>query len=499
MKFEKDVFISYAHLDNQPLTAADEGWVSRLHASLSAFLGSRMGRQAEIWRDMKLQGNDIFADEIVAQLPKTAVLVAVLTPRYVNSDWCRKEAGTFCEIALQTAGLVVDNKSRVFKVIKTPVESQDALPSAMKDTLGFEFYTVEHETPLELDSAAYGPEMIPKYNKKVAELAFQIAQLVKKLGAPEPTARPEGAANKPVVYLAECSYDRRDARDAVQTELHVRGYTVLPERGLPREEAEYTAEVTRLLAQCSLSVHLVGNQLGAVPDGPSQKSIVILQNELAAQQSKSTGFPRVIWLPEGSASTDVQQQRFIEALHQDADAQAGADLITADLEALKSAVQSALQRIEAPKPAPSAKPEGAATGSLVYLICDARDRESKATLPLRKHLKSQGIDVEIPPFEGDAATVRQAHLDELARCDAVMVFYGAGDEAWKRTVDEDLRKARGARREKLVPAPFTYLAEPATPDKSDLLDMGDECLVDGLRGFDAANLSSFLRKLKRDS
>ena len=38
----------------------------------------RMGGTAQIWRDNKLQGNDVFADEIVAQFSQTAVLVSVL-------------------------------------------------------------------------------------------------------------------------------------------------------------------------------------------------------------------------------------------------------------------------------------------------------------------------------------------------------------------------------------------------------------------------------------
>jgi dodecin len=33
-KFEKHLFISYAHIDNQPLSAEQQGWVSRFHASL---------------------------------------------------------------------------------------------------------------------------------------------------------------------------------------------------------------------------------------------------------------------------------------------------------------------------------------------------------------------------------------------------------------------------------------------------------------------------------
>ena len=85
MGFDKHLFISYAHLDNEPLTDQQQGWITRFHAALSTLLSMRMGRKAEIWRDSKLRGNDIFADEIVQQFPKTALLVSVLTPRYGRS------------------------------------------------------------------------------------------------------------------------------------------------------------------------------------------------------------------------------------------------------------------------------------------------------------------------------------------------------------------------------------------------------------------------------
>ena len=93
------------------------------------------------------------------------------------------------------------------------------------------------------------------------------------------------------------------------------------------------------------------------------------------------------------------------------------------------------------------------------LICDERDR--KATIPLRKFLKGQGLDVQIPVFEGDAATVRRNNQDLLTRCDAVIVFYGAGDESWKRTVESDLRKMKGYRGDRpLRPATRTWPSRP---------------------------------------
>jgi hypothetical protein len=174
MNFEKHAFISYAHIDNQPLTPEQQGWVSRFHASLEAMLSMRIGRKAEIWRDQKISGNDLFGDEIVAQFPKTAMLVSVLTPRYMESDWCTREVLEFCKAAEQCVGVVLENKSRVIKVIKTPVENENPLPPLVKQTLGYEFYTTVEQAPLELDPA-YGPELGQKYNLKLAKLAWEMA------------------------------------------------------------------------------------------------------------------------------------------------------------------------------------------------------------------------------------------------------------------------------------------------------------------------------------
>src|SRR5678816_2580986 len=163
MNFEQNIFISYAHIDDLPLTPGEKGWISRFHAALKALLSMRIGREAKIWRDEKLQGNDVFSDEIVAQFKQSAVLVSIVSSRYLNSDWCTREAREFCESARERGGLVVDNKSRVFKVIKTPVDEQASLPAPMKDLLGYEFFAVKDGAPLELDPS-YGQEYAQLYN-----------------------------------------------------------------------------------------------------------------------------------------------------------------------------------------------------------------------------------------------------------------------------------------------------------------------------------------------
>jgi hypothetical protein len=489
MDFEHNLFISYAHIDDQPLTPGEKGWITRFHATLNAMLSMRMGRAANIWRDEKLGGNDVFSNEIVARFKRSAALVSIVTSRYLGSEWCMREAREFCQNAQQNGGLMVDNKLRVFKVIKTPVDTQQSLPPPMGDVLGYEFFTFKDGAPLEFDPA-YGQEYAQLYNQNVAKLAWEIAQLIKRL---EASAQPE-TPSKPAVYLAETSYDRRQAKGLVEGELKRLGYTVLPDKPLPMDEGEYVAAVESMLARCALSVHLVGQSYGAVPDGATGKSVGIHQNELAVARCKSGGLKRLIWLPQGTGSEQPLQQAFIDTLHRDAQAQFGADLITGDIEELRAALHATLNKVEQPEPKADAtgSPTTAEPHSkLIYLICDDRDR--KLTVPVRKFCKQLGIEVALPAFEGDASQVRKTNQQLLASCDAVLLFYGAGDEAWKRTIDNDLKKMAGYRGGKPLPAIYTYLAEPRTRDKDDLIDMEEPGLIDGLAGFAEAPLAKFIR------
>jgi hypothetical protein len=496
-RFEKHLFISYAHLDNEPLQPHQPGWITRLHESLKTVLGMRLGKKAEIWRDEKLRGNDIFGQEILDQFPKTALLLSVVSPRYLNSEWCNLEVAKFCDSALQTGGVIVDNKARVFKVIKTPVETQDSLPPAMKKALGYDFFLFQEGAPFELDPA-FGDKFAQDYNLKVVKLAWDIAQLVNKLQSlPEAVEVGETQAPvKPIVYLAECSYDRRQDRERLEADLKLHGYTVLPDRLLPREETEYVAEVTRLLERCALSVHLVGEFYGSVPDGPSLKSMTVLQNELAAAACRSRALRRLIWLPDGTSSGQDAQRKFIEALHGDPEFQFGADLITSDLEAFKTSVHGTLKKLEEPPRQKQAEEMAEDRAHQIYLICDEKDR--KATVPLRKYLKTKGFEVSLPAFEGAAAAVREANQALLTSCDAVILFYGAGDEAWKRTIDSELKKMKGYRAGKPFLASFTYLAAPQTSDKEDLLNMAEPGFIDGLGSFSEAAMEEFLRALGQE-
>jgi hypothetical protein len=491
LRYERHAFISYAHIDNQPLPTEQDGWVTLFHEALEQLLAGRLGGTAKVWRDHKLRGNDVFASEIVGQFLTTAALVSILTPRYLKSEWCTKEIGEFCDAAEKTGGVVVDNKSRVFKVLKLPIDEQPAaLPPALSQVLGYEFYELDaDQTPRELDPA-YGEKSKQDFLRKVAKLAWDIKLLLDRLSADAVSA----GTDKPVVYLAECSRDRREAREMLEGELTRLGYVVLPDAPLPTDEREYVAEVERLLARCRFAIHLIGGTYGLVPDGPSQKSVVVLQNEIAAKATQAAALKRVIWVPEGTQSDQSAQAAFIAALHSDAAMQLGADLVTGDLETLKGAIHAALKKIERPEPERRPAPAAVSTARhRIHLLCDARDR--KEAIALIKHLRD-AAEVSLPIFAGDAAQVREANQSLLMACDAVILYYGAGDEAWKFHQQNELRRIRALRTDDPLPPETVYLSGATSDDKDLLVALGEPTVVDGRNGLPEAALAAALAAVR---
>ena len=51
-----DIFISYAHIDNEALTEEDKGWISQFHKVLDTRVAQLTGEKPRIWRDLKLGG-----------------------------------------------------------------------------------------------------------------------------------------------------------------------------------------------------------------------------------------------------------------------------------------------------------------------------------------------------------------------------------------------------------------------------------------------------------
>jgi len=115
LSFDWDIFISYAHIDNARFTGVEKGWIDHLHERLGICLAQELGRPPKIWRDPEI-GNRTIPGAILIELENTAILLAVISPRYLQSSSCRSELDQFLRLAAENGGLQLDGKHRVFKI-----------------------------------------------------------------------------------------------------------------------------------------------------------------------------------------------------------------------------------------------------------------------------------------------------------------------------------------------------------------------------------------------
>jgi TIR domain len=491
MNFEGDAFISYAHLDNVELIEGRKGWVSNLHRALEVRIAQLLGKQPHIWRDPKLQGNDLFADTLIDRLRRVAALVPVISPRYVKSEWTRKELSEFWQAAQKQGGIRFHDKVRIFKVLKTPIPL-DMHPPELQPFLGYEFFKIDPETGRirELDEV-FGPEAQRDFWLKLDDLAHDICYLLETIEHPERTASSEPAGEG--VFLAETTSDLREQRETLRRDLQQHGYVVFPTRPLPSVASEVKAAVGEDLARCQLSILLIGKNHSSVPEG-GMESLLEIQNELAIERAKKGNFSRLLWIPPGLQVNDERQLKVIEQFRMDPRLLEGADLLETFLEDLRTVIHSRLKRAHAPAQQTSAPPVAHANHARLYVMYDQRDTD--AASPCVEYLFEQNFEVIRPVFEGDEAEIREYHDDNLRTCDGVLIFYGSANECWLRRKLREVQKSPGYGRTKPAPVVGIVLAPPKAAGK-ERFRTHEAMVIPQLDGFSADALGPFVASLQR--
>ena len=466
-----DVFISYAHIDDQALTEGQKGWITQFHRILEVRLGQLLGEKPRIWRDLKIQGNDVFDDKIITAFKDAKVMVSIMSPRYMKSEWCLRELNEFYKSANEDGGIKVGEKARIFKVIKTPIDPRDIpdkLPPILESIIGFEFFDFDSDTGrLSEYDETFGEQARQNYFSRIYDLAYEICDLLKNYHRDDATVLPADESNVDAmtIYLAATASDVQSERDRIRRELVERGHRVLPENHLPLVGPELEEQLRKLLPKCDLSIHMVGNRYGMIPE-EATSSVADLQNQIAAEFSEQNGLERVIWMPRGLVAADDRQIDFIRRINEDEVTQTGAEIIEESLDNLKGYL---LERLK-PNPPEPESPEATPVPSVVtktksiYLICDAQDEEDVESL--EDYLFDQGFEVSLPLFEGDEAAIAQSHRQKLAMCDSALIYYGAGGRSWIEMKVMDLMQAPGFGRNKPFDTKAVLIAPPEDRRKS---------------------------------
>jgi hypothetical protein len=459
---ESDIVISCAPVDNQPFAPDKPGWISEFQRNLEVRLQQLSGETVRVAYHTAPTDTSEMQAPLPPALRRAKAMISVVSPPFVKSFGCRRVVEEFWQAAEHSGGLWIEQRPRIFKVVKTPVPQQEMPPglgALMSQLIEFDFFERDPETGrLREFDERFGPEAHQRYFERVYDLAQEIWRVLSALrseqGASAVAAAP--LRSNRTIYLAHSSSDLGPAVDRIRRELIARGHEVLPDRPLPLVGDELEETVRELLERSHFSIHPIGSMYGVIPEGVDH-SIIEIQNRLAADRAVGKDLRRIIWLPKKLEPQDARQEAFIAALKKTPEFHCGAEIIQDHLESLKDIL---IERL-APRQETEEQTEREPSEQLpprIYLICDKRDEQ--AIEALEDFFFNRGLEVGLPDFEVDEAEAAVTHRQNLLDCDAALVFYGAARHTWVDIKLRNLLKARGYGRPHDIPAQAVYIAPP---------------------------------------
>jgi hypothetical protein len=88
-----DIFVSYAHLDNE--VAEGPAFVTRLVSFIKVEASKKYGSSVSVWWDKDLEAGALWDPALEEQLRDCRILLAIVSPSWVNSKWANKEWDRF--------------------------------------------------------------------------------------------------------------------------------------------------------------------------------------------------------------------------------------------------------------------------------------------------------------------------------------------------------------------------------------------------------------------
>ena len=132
-----DAFLSYAHVDDLPIPESPQagGWISTFYETLASEVRQRLGRtDVALWKDDELAYDQSLTRQLIETVQSAAVLIVMLSPGYIRSEWCGRERQAFMQ-AVRSRG-----DARVFVVAKEWIAPAD-VPAELRDYKRFPFFS----------------------------------------------------------------------------------------------------------------------------------------------------------------------------------------------------------------------------------------------------------------------------------------------------------------------------------------------------------------------
>jgi hypothetical protein len=449
------------------------GWLYNFNRFLNILLTRLSGSNVEI---RAIEEADLDFD---TDYSSRMLLIPVVSPGLLRSAHFNEEIKKFQEKAINKEANNISWQSRVFKVVRYPLQEHYLL-DFLNNSVNYNFYHIDGFT----DEVIHYDDFTGHTSEKtfwlrLYDLAYDIHKVTEKISdAEEEIRRINRDINTPVVYLAEVTEEMAGIRDSIKRELLRNAYKVLPDAPIPNDREHATRMIMRNLHPSILSVHIIGSDFGKNKD--ADFSVVELQNALAADHVKllEEGVEherdhcgRVIWIAPDIGNVSVKQRLFIDKLRSDQQLLHNTELLESGVEEFKSHIMNKLSgHIHRSS---NVGPQADADSKIIYLICD-KDGLGDC-LEIKRYLEGDGHRVLLSDFDGPINEIRNKHNYYLRICDATIIYGRNKGEDWVRSKYKDLLKSLGLGRSKPI-SPQAILVQD-NQKIEDLLGLSGDALV----------------------
>lgn len=482
--FENDIFISYAHNDNSTHQDGKPNWVSLLEHYIRT-RAKGCGIDLQIYRDVQLSPFTGVNQQLADRIAKSAIFLCVVSPNYAKSKWCLWEL----EQAFKSGR--TDCMLRIGKYPLDESELQMEQKGLLQKTdhlLEARFYALDESTKLISDlQPELFSEHLTDFYKRLNPIVDKIISRLKELSSMNGSQPSKDhlvkmtSKSAMTVYLAETSKDLTETeREQIRSELVQMNCRVLPDQPLPRDAGQLRDVISKYLEQAKLSIHLIGESYGDVVDG-EDTSIPHLQFDLATKLRGQGKLTQIVWLPPELAPKGKLQENFITELKTES-----SDYLQSKLKDLKAVIWQKLKP-EAPNMWEGTK-EGQVKVCFYY-----HEQDKEPIKPIYSHLRIQKAFNVKRPLQ-DAASFNN-HQQLLQSSDAVLLYYGNGDDEWFGNLWQQIQRHTSANSAKPILVRAIYAGKPMTEEK-DLLDSKDPLIIKNFDDFSEETLAQFIERIE---
>ncbi len=453
----QDVFISYAHSDDEIQRGAEAGWVTTFVDELKKLLHRKLGGSgASIWMDHQLTANEQVTATLLESVTRSRTIVLFMSPGYSMSTWCQKEIGNFLE-----AHGASKNRENVF-IVELDSTKRESWHPRLQELTPIRFWREDRDhVPQLLGYPVPNPDPDDPYWLNLNKLAHFIADYLKthsesvksdekdtkiiysdtKLGGTLPEKPPTGT--KKIVWIAEPTDDLIDQWEALAEALRQAGADLRP-LGLdtyPRStEAEFLASLNTDLNNAHLFVQLLSQLPGRHPKD-STISYTALQASAAGAFSRQQGCSFLQWRNRDinlDQVTDEDHRRLLTGA------------IACGFEEFRQRVLAAVQSLNQSS---SLKLTADNEDQPLTICISANKADYDLGLTVRDILKDLGaftFTTQTEPAPNQSPTEFITELDEVISNSEGMIFvYGQTSPGWVQTQYMRALKALAQKRKRL--------------------------------------------------